>query len=617
MSVPPPPSHRADSNSASDEPKHLSDADSSDSVLENSDGVTQHDLATLRHVRDRVPWQAFSVAVVEFAERWTYYGTTNLYNNYIRAPLPPGSLDGSVARADRALGVAGALAMGQEKSFAIRTFFVYLTPFLGAIIADTKWGRYKTICVFTAVIFLGHIILVASATPAVLQKPETSLGLLILAIFVMAVGAGSIKANVSPLIADQYTGKMRKETLPTGEVVIVSPSITIESIYLYFYMAINLGSVGAISASFLARDNGFWVAYLVPTCVFAVVPLVLYGCRKYYVITPPRGSILLETFRVVCVCLRERWSWNPIATYRNITRAGFWDPAKPSSYNAGEVPAKITWDDEFVGEVHRTMEACKVFLFFPIYWLCYSQIDGNLGTVAAGMTLHGTPNDLIKNLDPISIVILVPIFERWIYPGLRRLGINFSPIKRITAGFLVAALAMVYSAVLEKYLYDLSPCNNDQPSACTSADGEPNAAPLNVWIVSGPYILVAISEIFASITSLQVSSRDRSSPRLTTMCREYAYTKAPKRMKSVVMAFSSLQNALASALNFALTAVNVEQKFEWLFASFAITATIFAGLFYWTFQDLDRREAELNLIGTGEREGFVGERLADHPEKSA
>ncbi|KAJ6587316.1 POT family-domain-containing protein [Mycena sp. CBHHK59/15] len=289
-------------------------------------------------------------------------------------------------------------------------------------------------------------------------------------------------------------------------------------------MAINLGSTGAISAS------------------------------KYYVVTPPRGSILLETFRVIGLCLAARWSWNPIATWRNIRSSGFWDPAKPS----------ITWDDEFVGEVHRTVEACKVFLFFPIYWLCYSQIDGNLGTVAAGMKLNGTPNDLIKNLDPISIVIMVPIFKRVIYPFLRKMRINFSPIKRITAGFVVAGLGG--HGMLEKYLYDRSPCSNHQPSACTSADGEPDVAPLNVWIVAGPYILVAISEIFASITSL-----------------EYAYTKAPKRMKSVVAAFSALQTALASALNFALTAVNVEQRFEWLFASFAITAIVFAGFFYWTY----------------------------------
>ncbi|KAJ7051289.1 peptide/h+ symporter protein [Mycena amicta] len=580
-------------SSQSDAPPHY---------LENSEGVTDEELATLRHVRDKMPWQAFSVAAVEFAERWTYYGTTNIYNNYIRAGLPPGSRDGSVLRQNRSIGIAGALGMGQEKSFAIRTFnsfFVYVTPFIGAIIADTKWGRYKTICVFTIVIFLGHIILVGSATPASLEHPQTALGLLVLAIFVMAVGAGSIKSNVSPMIAEQYQGKLRKETLPSGETVIVSPSITIQSIYLYFYMAINFGSTGAISASFLARDHGYWVAFLVPTCIFACVPIVLYACRNSYVKTPPRGSIILETLRVVKVCLAARWTWNPVALVRDVKQAGFWDAARPSTYD-GKAPAYITWDDDFVGEVHRTLSACKVFLFFPIFWLCYSQIDGNLGTVAAGMTLKGTPNDLIQNLNPISIIIMIPIFERFIYPFLRKRGINFTPIKRITAGFFVAGLAMVYAAVLEHYLYKTSPCPNHLPSECETADGNPNASPINVWVVSGPYILVGMAEIFASITSL-----------------EYAYTKAPLRMKSVVMAFSQLQTALASALNFALVSVNVEDKFQWLFASFGITATIFAALFYWTFRELDKAEVALNLIGTGQREGFVGEREEQHSEKNA
>ncbi|KAF8173216.1 peptide/h+ symporter protein [Mycena galopus ATCC 62051] len=571
--------------------------DDVDSVLEDSASVTEEELATLRHVRDDMPWQAFSTAAVEFAERWTYYGTTNIYNNYIRAPLPPGSRNGAVLPQNRYVGVAGALGLGQQKSFAIRTFnsfFVYATPFIGAILADTKWGRYMTICVFTAVIFLGHIILVASATPASLENPQIALGLLVTAIFVMAVGAGSIKSNVAPMIAEQYQGKLRKELLASGETVIVSPSITVQSIYLYFYMAINLGATGAISASFLARDNGYWVAFLVPTCIFATVPIILYICRKSYVKVPPRGSILLETFRVMAVCLAVRWTFNPIALYHELKSPDFWDPAKPSSYKDGGLPANITWDDEFVGEVQRTMLACKVFLFFPIFWLCYSQIDGNLGTVAAGMTLNGTPNDLVQNLNPISIIIMIPIFEQIIYPFLRRCGLDFTPIKRITAGFFVAGLAMVYAAVLEHYLYNTSPCSNHQPSACMDAVANPNPSPINVWVVLGPYLLVAVAEIFASVTSL-----------------EYAFTKAPKRMKSVVMAFSQLQTALASALNFAFVDVNVENKFQWLFASFGITAAVFAALFYWTFRDLDKVETELNLIGTGERGGFAGER-EDH-----
>ncbi|KAG5642975.1 hypothetical protein DXG03_001823 [Asterophora parasitica] len=567
------------------------------SVIAGSEGVTEHELATLRHVADRLPYTAWLVVIVEFAERWTYYGTTNIYNNYIQFPIPKGSNNGSVPKIAR-LGntVAGALGKGQQKSFAIRTFnsfWVYVTPFVGGILADTLWGRYKTIMIFSIVCLIGHVVLVASASPASLENSNTALGLLILSIIIMGLGAGAIKANVSPMIAEQYTGKLRKETLPSGEVVIKSPAVTIQSMYLWFYAAINFGSCGAISASFLARDNGYWVAFLVPTAIFVLVPFVLLAGRKQYVVTPPRGSILLETFRVIGFALGPRWSINPAETLRAIRRDDFWDPARPSYYGEGQVPAKITWDDEFVGEVGRTLNACTVFLFFPVFWLCYSQIDGNLGTVAAGMTLKGTPNDLIQNLNPISIIIMIPIFDRVIYPFLRKKNINFSPIKRIYAGFLVAGLAMVYASVLESYQNKLTPCRggefDKQPAAC-EIDDEHAATPLNVWIVAGPYILVGMAEIFASITSL-----------------EYAFTKAPKRMKSVVMAFAQFQTAISSALNFALVAVNVEEKFVWLFGAFAVSSWVVGTIFFFTFRKLDRRESELNAIGQGDRDGFAGE----------
>lgn len=101
------------------------------------------------------------------------------------------------------------------------------------------------------------------------------MGLLVLAIVIMGIGAGSIKSNVSPMIAEQYTGKLRKETLPSGEIILRDPAVTIQSIYLWFYAAINVGACGAISAAFISRDQGYWQSYLVPTCIFAVVGLFM------------------------------------------------------------------------------------------------------------------------------------------------------------------------------------------------------------------------------------------------------------------------------------------------------------------------------------------------------
>jgi len=182
-----------------------------------------------------------------------------------------------------------------------------------------------------------------------------------------------------------------------------------------FYASINVGACGAISSSFIARDHGYWATFLVPTGIFCLVPLVLLYGRKRYVITPPRGSIIMEVgntntnrglcmlisitqlqcFRVLRIAGHERISWNPIRTIIEFRKPGFWNPARPSYYPTGMKPGNITWDDAFVGEVSRTFKACKVFLFFPIFWWCYNQVDGNMSTVSASLMLGGTPNDLI------------------------------------------------------------------------------------------------------------------------------------------------------------------------------------------------------------------------------
>jgi len=135
--------------------------------------------------------------------------------------------------------------------------------------------------------------------------------------------------------------------------------------FIGFYAAINLGAIGAISASFLARDHGYWVAYLVPTSLFVFVPLVMVFGKKNYHLTPPRGSVLLDTMRVIRLATKGRWSLNPATTYHRFEALDFWDNAMPSHYTEANRPKKMLWDDEFVREVSRTLKACLVFPLFP------------------------------------------------------------------------------------------------------------------------------------------------------------------------------------------------------------------------------------------------------------
>lgn len=49
---------------------------------------TESDWKVLREVSDSIPKAAYLVIVVEFCERFTYYGLTGPFQNYIQNPDP-------------------------------------------------------------------------------------------------------------------------------------------------------------------------------------------------------------------------------------------------------------------------------------------------------------------------------------------------------------------------------------------------------------------------------------------------------------------------------------------------------------------------------------------------
>jgi proton-dependent oligopeptide transporter, POT family len=128
------------------------------------------------------------------------------------------------------------LGLGQRASTGLTTFnafWVYVIPLFGAYMADTRWGRFKTICISTAVALVGHVLLIVSAVPTVIDHPNGALGCFIIAIIIMGLGTGGFKPNISPLVAEQYQRtKLFIRTEPGGARVIVDPSLTAARIYM-------------------------------------------------------------------------------------------------------------------------------------------------------------------------------------------------------------------------------------------------------------------------------------------------------------------------------------------------------------------------------------------------
>jgi len=84
-------------------------------------------------------------------------------------------------------------------------------------------------------------------------------------------------------------------------------------------------------------------------------------------------------------------------------------------------------------------------------------------------------------------------------------------------------------------------------------------------------------------------------------------------MKGFVAALSQFPIAIAATLGFSLTPVSTDVKFIWVYGAFAITSWVARTLFFITFRKLDAQEAELNAIGTGEREGLEEKQEGDMP----
>ncbi|CAG8641797.1 43868_t:CDS:2 [Gigaspora margarita] len=339
-------------------------------------------------------------------------------------------------------GQPGAIGAGQQAATALTLFFqffCYITPIFGAILADQYIGRYNTIVMFCGVYMVGLVILTLTAIPAAIVA-NASLPGLIIATVIIGLGTGGIKCNVPPMAGEQNTcTKPYVKTLKSGEKVVVDPELTTQSIFHWFYLAINIGALSPVITTNIEKYHSFWLAYLIPLLMFFFAISVLLTGKNKLIKKPPNGSALLNCFRVIRVACSHNRSL---------------DNAKPSNMTANDkVKERVTWDDDFVDQVRLGLQTIRVCLFFPVYWVCYSQILNNLISQAATMQV----------------------------------------------GFMLASLAMIYAAALQYFIYNTGPCYSQ--TLCL-INNLPTPNNINVWWQSPAYVFIGLSEVFAVITGI-------------------------------------------------------------------------------------------------------------------
>lgn len=84
--------------------------------------------------------------------------------------------------------------------------------------------------------------------------------------------------------------------------------------------------------------------------------------------------------------------------------------------------------------------------------MTYDQMDGSLGAMSTYMRNDGFPNDLLSNINPITLIVFIPVVDYLVYPNLRKIGFKMRPITRITIGFWLGVVAMAYCAIIQATL---------------------------------------------------------------------------------------------------------------------------------------------------------------------
>ncbi|KAI4313595.1 hypothetical protein L6164_026559 [Bauhinia variegata] len=182
----------------------------------------------------------------------------------------------------------------------------YLTPLIGAVLADAYWGRYWTIAGFSTIYFIGMCTLSLSATiPAF--KPSECVGsicpsatpvqyaVFFFGLYLIALGTGGIKPCVSSFGADQFDDTDPKERVKKG------------SFFNWFYFSINIGALVSSSLIVWIQDNAGWgLGFGIPALFMGLAIGSFFLGTPLYRFQKPGGSPVTRMCQVVVASFRKR-----------------------------------------------------------------------------------------------------------------------------------------------------------------------------------------------------------------------------------------------------------------------------------------------------------------------
>uniref|UniRef100_A0A6N2MSK0 Major facilitator superfamily (MFS) profile domain-containing protein n=1 Tax=Salix viminalis TaxID=40686 RepID=A0A6N2MSK0_SALVM len=448
----------------------------------------------------------------------------------------------------------------------------YLTPLIGAFVADAYLGRYWTIASFSTIYVAGMALLTMSATVHGLkpkcyskdhcQPTSGQSAVTFLALYLIALGTGGIKPCVSSYGADQFDDDDETEKRHKS------------SFFNWFYLSINVGALIAGSVLVWVQDNVSWGwGFGIPTIAMAIAVVSFFSGTKLFRYQKPGGSPLTRICHVLVASFRKKKAKVPADKALLHETADAESDIKGSrkldhteGFSFLDKAAVETEKDDIKGTINpwnlctvTQVEELKAIIRLLPVWatgIIFSAVYSQMGNlfVLQGETMDRyignsnfkIPSASLSIFDTLSVIFWVPVYDRIIVPVTRKLTGHkngLTQLQRMGIGLFISIFAMVSAAILE--LKRLQMVRDDNYY-------EHDSVPMSIFWQVPQYFLIGCAEVFIFIGQL-----------------EFFYEQAPDAMRSMCSALSlttvALGNYLSSLLVTIVTSISTKNgKVGWI-----------------------------------------------------
>ncbi|XP_043709105.1 protein NRT1/ PTR FAMILY 6.2-like [Telopea speciosissima] len=389
----------------------------------------------------------------------------------------------------------------------------YVLCLVGGFVADSYLGRYWTILISAVILASGAGILsIVCAIPGLrpppcdvnsntcIQANGLQVGLINLALYVIAVGEGGLKANVSGFGTDQFDEKDKKE------------KSMMDYFFSRFFFIISLGTLLSFTLAvyvqdYVSRSWGYGI------CCFAfLIGILIYMSRyRSYRYKKSVGSPVVQILNVLVAALRKRklqYPTNVDALYddstdtapriRHTDQLRCFDKAAiidKDDYDSNGSVVRNHWklcSVTKVEEVKMMVRLLPIWATTIYFWVIHSQVltfsVEQASTVDRSIGNFQIPPGSFNAFYIFGILVggifydqvIISLMKRW--KGRH----GFTNFQRIAIGFVIGILAMVVASIVE----------TRRISVIKSVGGNVVTLPLKFYILIPQFFIVGVAEAF-------------------------------------------------------------------------------------------------------------------------